>query len=466
MIVTFPVVDANGFLGEQSIVAGDVQKYRADFSGFLDPGVTIYSAACTVTSVTSTVHTVAKADDHRSVSWFITANSLKEQFTLALQVVLTDGQTLNYTALYDVQSPVLQTYPAIPAPFIQGPSGPTGSLGPSGPTGASGPAGLAANTGATGYTGPTGFTGSTGDPSTVTGPTGYTGRTGPTGAGATGPTGMTGTAGVDGPQGIQGPTGNTGPTGPTGNTGNTGPTGNTGNTGPTGPTGFTGNTGPTGPTGNTGSPGAATNTGATGPTGFNGTLGGTGPTGNPGNTGPTGNASTVTGPTGWTGMTGPTGPTGATGVTGNTGPTGPTGITGPTGATGVTGASGVTGATGAVSASFVLAASDEATALTSGTGKVVFRMPYAFTVASVRASLTTAQGAGSIFTVDIKESGVTILSTLITIDNGEKTSTTAAAPPVVSDTALADDAEMSIDITQIGDGTAKGLKVTILGSRT
>ncbi len=113
----------------------------------------------------------------------------------------------------------------------------------------------------------------------------------------------------------------------------------------------------------------------------------------------------------------------------------------------------------------VLAASDESTALTTGAGKVTFRMPYAFTVGAVRASLSTAQASGSIFTVDINENGTTILSTKLTIDNTEKTSTTAATAPVISDTSLADDAEITIDIDQIGDGTAKGLKITLIGTR-
>ena len=113
----------------------------------------------------------------------------------------------------------------------------------------------------------------------------------------------------------------------------------------------------------------------------------------------------------------------------------------------------------------VLAASDESTALTTGTGKVTFRMPYAFTVSAVRASLSTAQTSGSIFTVDINDGGTTILSTKLTIDNTEKTSTTAATPPVISDTSLDDDTEITIDIDQIGDGTAKGLKITLIGTR-
>ena len=112
----------------------------------------------------------------------------------------------------------------------------------------------------------------------------------------------------------------------------------------------------------------------------------------------------------------------------------------------------------------VVAASDETTALTTGTAKITFRMPRAVTLTAVRASLTTAQASGSIFTVDINESGTSILSTKLTIDNTEKTSTTAAAPPVISDTALADDAEITIDIDQIGNGTAKGLKVMLIGN--
>lgn len=112
-----------------------------------------------------------------------------------------------------------------------------------------------------------------------------------------------------------------------------------------------------------------------------------------------------------------------------------------------------------------VACSDETTAITAGANKVTFRMPHAMTVTSVRASLTTAQTSGSIFTVDINEGGTSILSTKLTIDNTEKTSTTAATAPVISDTALDNDAEITIDVDQIGDGTAKGLKVTIIGTR-
>lgn len=113
-----------------------------------------------------------------------------------------------------------------------------------------------------------------------------------------------------------------------------------------------------------------------------------------------------------------------------------------------------------------VACSDETTNITAGTAKVTFRMPYAMTLTAVRASLATAQASGSIFTVDINESGVSILSTKLTIDNTERTSTTAATPAVISDSALADDAEITIDVDQIGDAGAKGLKVWLIGRRS
>lgn len=109
---------------------------------------------------------------------------------------------------------------------------------------------------------------------------------------------------------------------------------------------------------------------------------------------------------------------------------------------------------------------DETTAITTGTAKKTVRAPYAFTVTGVRGSLSTAQATGSIFTVDVNDSGTTILSTKLTIDNTEKTTTTAATPLVISDTTIADDAEITVDVDQVGDGTAKGLKVQIFGYRT
>ena len=111
------------------------------------------------------------------------------------------------------------------------------------------------------------------------------------------------------------------------------------------------------------------------------------------------------------------------------------------------------------------ACSDLTTALTPGANKAVFRMPYAMTLTEVRASLATADTGSPVsgITIDINENGSTILSTKLTIDGGEKTSTTAATPAVISDSALADDAEITVDIDAVG-GNATGLVVTLIGT--
>lgn len=107
--------------------------------------------------------------------------------------------------------------------------------------------------------------------------------------------------------------------------------------------------------------------------------------------------------------------------------------------------------------------SDETTALTVGTSKVTFHMPFAMEVTAIHVGLSTPQTSGSIFTVDVNKNGATMLSTKITVDNGEETSNTAATPPVLSTTTLAAFDKITVDIDQVGDGTAKGGKVYIIG---
>lgn len=112
----------------------------------------------------------------------------------------------------------------------------------------------------------------------------------------------------------------------------------------------------------------------------------------------------------------------------------------------------------------IIAVGDDTTTLTTGTAKVTFRMPFAMRLTQIpRASLATVSSSG-IPTVDINEAGVSILSTKLTIDANEKTSVTAATAAVLSDSDLADDAEITIDIDVAGTG-AKGLKVSLFGVR-
>ena len=111
---------------------------------------------------------------------------------------------------------------------------------------------------------------------------------------------------------------------------------------------------------------------------------------------------------------------------------------------------------------FSFAASDEETALTTGDAKISLRMPFSMTLASVRASLRTASSSGAV-TVSIRVNGSDIFSTALTIDEGEKTSVTAATPAALSTTAIADDAEVLVDIDGAGTG-AVGLKIHMIGA--
>lgn len=116
--------------------------------------------------------------------------------------------------------------------------------------------------------------------------------------------------------------------------------------------------------------------------------------------------------------------------------------------------------------SIIIAASDELTAITTGAGKVTFRMPYAFTLTEVRASATTAP-TGAHLIIDINEAGASILSTKLRIDTTTKSSVASSAPAVISDTSLADDAEITIDFDQVGSTIAgTGVKVYLIGRRT
>jgi len=115
--------------------------------------------------------------------------------------------------------------------------------------------------------------------------------------------------------------------------------------------------------------------------------------------------------------------------------------------------------------SFVIACSDETSDLETGDDKAQIRLPFQFELTSISANVNTAP-TGSTISVQVQEDGSDILSTPITIDISETTSETAAAPPVISDSTLASNSIISIDLDQIGSTIAgTGLKINLIGYR-
>lgn len=113
----------------------------------------------------------------------------------------------------------------------------------------------------------------------------------------------------------------------------------------------------------------------------------------------------------------------------------------------------------------VIACSDEISSMTATTAKAKFAMPFAATITGVIATVNTAP-TGANLIVDINEGASSILSTKLTIDATETSSTTASIPVVISDPTIAQNAIISIDIDQIGATIAgAGLKVTLICTR-
>lgn len=108
----------------------------------------------------------------------------------------------------------------------------------------------------------------------------------------------------------------------------------------------------------------------------------------------------------------------------------------------------------------------------TGTGKDSLILPYGLlldTVANggIYATLAVAQAAGVVLTVDVNRNGTSILSTKLTFDNNERTTMTAAIPPVLvpGGNVLAKGDEITIDVDQVGTALAKGLRVYLVGQR-
>lgn len=103
----------------------------------------------------------------------------------------------------------------------------------------------------------------------------------------------------------------------------------------------------------------------------------------------------------------------------------------------------------------------------SGIGKLreTWRAPYPLDLTSgyIRMSLIDAP-TGSDFIVDVHMNGATMFTTLLRIDDGQRTSVTSAIPSVLSTLYVPDDAEFEVYITGIGAiATGIGLKIAVTG---
>lgn len=105
---------------------------------------------------------------------------------------------------------------------------------------------------------------------------------------------------------------------------------------------------------------------------------------------------------------------------------------------------------------------DETTAITAGTNKFQFSMPFDVVLLYIVVTLVTAQTSGNIFTVDVNANGTSLLSTKLTIDNLGKTSRGGSIPAVISDNTIGAGEVVSVDVDQIGNGTAAGLKMFLV----
>lgn len=111
------------------------------------------------------------------------------------------------------------------------------------------------------------------------------------------------------------------------------------------------------------------------------------------------------------------------------------------------------------------AATDLTTDFTVQTFDVVIPIPYEFYATEIRANVKTAPtGANLIF--DVQMDATSVFSTLLSIDAGELTSTTATTPAVISTPTLNNDKIITVICTQIGSTIAgAGLTITINGYR-
>lgn len=109
-----------------------------------------------------------------------------------------------------------------------------------------------------------------------------------------------------------------------------------------------------------------------------------------------------------------------------------------------------------------LSCSDLTTPLMEAGSVGYVRAARKFTLTEIRASLLNESSSGQV-EIDILKNGVSILSTPLTIDEGETTSKTAGTAVVIDDPDVEDDDMITVNIDDPGTD-ATGLVVTLIGT--
>ena len=120
-----------------------------------------------------------------------------------------------------------------------------------------------------------------------------------------------------------------------------------------------------------------------------------------------------------------------------------------------------------IPAGFGFAVTDEVNGVTAGDNKVKVRLPFAMSLTSITASLSVAQTSGTALQVEVRRAATSLLTgaNLVFVNTYTHSTLGGGTQPVLATnpTAMAQHDEIIVRVVAIGDGTAKGLKVTLHG---
>ena len=91
-------------LGNRQITVGDTRRYEVDYCGFLQQGDVLSATTVTDNGATSTTTSAALDVTSTKVFFLVTAGTLGEVFTVAIQVTTVFGEIVNDTIAFQVVS--------------------------------------------------------------------------------------------------------------------------------------------------------------------------------------------------------------------------------------------------------------------------------------------------------------------------------------------------------------------------